>query len=134
MGTFAGISGGNTYFLPSLLLGKPGYLSGGPSELLPDTTIDGQDCSVVKVDDKRTGVWTFTINKETLAILRAQQVQTITKEQSKATREEVLKVMKDKNATLPPLPEHDYTIETDTTYRNVEFGPSLTVEDFVFRE
>jgi hypothetical protein len=134
MGTFAGISGGNTYFLPSLLLGKPGYLTEGSYELLPDAEHDGKPCSVVKIDDKRTGTWTLTIDKETLAILRAQQVQTITTEQSKATREEVLKVMKDKNVPLPPLPEHDYTIETDTTYRNVEFDPSLTPEDFVFHD
>jgi len=134
MGAYAGISGGNTFLIPSLLMGKLGYINETSSEMLPDTQIDGQDCSVIEINDKKTGKWTFTVNKATLAILRIQQVQTITAEQSKAMMDDAKQRMKDKNIPFPETPARDYTIETITTFKKVAFDQEMTAADFVFTE
>jgi len=134
MGTYAGISGGNTYLIPSMLLGERGFISETCSETLPDAQIDGVDCSVIQINDKKTGKWTYTVNKATLAILRIQQVHTITAEQSKAMMDDANQRMKDKNIPFPETPARDYTIETITTFKKVAFDQDMTAADFVFTD
>ncbi len=134
MGAYAGISGGTTYLIPSMLLGKTGYFTEAAAEILPDVKINGEDCSVLEFTDKRTGKWTVTINKDTLAIVECRQIKTITAEQSKAMMEEAKARMKDKHIPFPMAPAQDYTIETVTTFKNASFDQEMAAADFVFNE
>lgn len=95
-----------------------------------------RECAVIEFNDSRTGKWTLTVNKNTLAILESKQVHTITAEQSKTMMEETRIRMKEKNIPYPEpkMPEHDYTIETVTTFKNAAFDQEMAATDFVFKE
>jgi len=134
MGTYAGISGGVTYMIPSILIGKNSYLSDFTSQLGSDVMFDDRDCYTLELKDKKTGDWIILIDKETLAILRTKQVQVVKAEESRKQMEGAMQALRDKNIPLPNLPKEDYTIETTIDYSSVTFDKAMQANEFEYKE
>ena len=73
IGVEAGVSGGISFLVPSLLLGEPGYLAYWSMRRGPDSVVDGQECFSVALETKGFGIYTLDISKKASAILRATQ-------------------------------------------------------------
>lgn len=74
IGADAGISGGISYLIPSLLIGEDGYLSHWTITREADTLVDGRACYSLSLETKGFGIYTLDIAKDDSAILRAAQV------------------------------------------------------------
>ncbi len=71
IGTEAGVSRGITYLIPSLLLGKTGYLDHWKIERLADERIAGDDCFVIALETKGFGNYLLNVRKRDNAIIRS---------------------------------------------------------------
>jgi beta-lactamase regulating signal transducer with metallopeptidase domain/outer membrane lipoprotein-sorting protein len=67
----AGVSGTISYLLPSLLMGKSGYLDHWTLKRRVDEEVAGDDCYVIEVETKGFGYYIFDVRKNDNAILRA---------------------------------------------------------------
>ncbi len=130
--SYAGISGGVTYGIPFLLLGKKGYFSNSTCRLGSDTRINGHPCRTLHVTDQLTGTWVLFIDKADTAILRSRQVHEITAGEIKKIRAETRRTWKVKNIPFPDFPADDLIIETTTDYSSVSFDQKMNPSDFVF--
>ncbi|MES2309080.1 MAG: hypothetical protein V4507_09495 [Verrucomicrobiota bacterium] len=75
IGTDAGISGGISYFIPMLLLGKNGYLEHWAIVRKKDKVEAGKECYVIEVESKGYGIFTLDVSKNDFSILSSNQVE-----------------------------------------------------------
>ena len=129
MGTMAGVSGENSYLIPSLLVGKAGYFDNVTAMALPDAKLNGHDCKVLELANKKTGSFTLYIDKSTSGIIRIHQVQTVDVKEMRAT---IAKAMKNSTMPTPALPKNDFTIENTFDYSSISFNQVMKPEEFVF--
>ena len=62
------------YFLPSLLLGRSGYLDHWGLKRKSDESIGGQECYLIEVETKGYGFYDIDIRKSDSAIIRASNI------------------------------------------------------------
>lgn len=134
IGAYAGISGGATYFIPSFLISKKGYFNDYATKLLADSKVADLDCATLEVKDKKSGTWTLAVDKTTFAIVRSNQVQVVSAEQSRKNMEEARKALKNKDVPLPEAPTEDYSIETTVDYTPVIWDQKIEPSEFIFKQ
>jgi len=129
MGVMAGVSGENSFLLPSLLLGKPGYVHNSTAAALPDATVNGHDCNVLELADQKAGTFTFYIDKTTSGIVRIHQVKIVNVEEM---RKDMEKALKNSTMPTPTLPKENFTIENTFDYNSISFDQAMKPGEFVF--
>jgi len=133
MGTYAGISGGTTYFIPSLLLNKKGYLYDYTCKILPDQKVNDHDCFSLEVTVKDSGQWTLAVDKTSDAIIRSTEIRTITAKQTNKSIEDYNNTELGKQHPAPPVKTKDQTFETVIDYLSPVFDKDMTPDEFVFK-
>ncbi len=73
IGVEAGVSGGISYLIPSLLLGESGYLDPWTITRGADSRVACADCYSVILETKGFGIYTFDVAKADFSIMRAIQ-------------------------------------------------------------
>lgn len=132
--SYAAISDGATYFIPSLLLGGTSYFTSMECRRGEKTTVNGLDCVPLVFARQQTGDWTLLIEAKTLAIRRAIRVQLIDAADSRKEIEEARQILQARNLPVPQFPTEDYTIETVIDFPIVTFNEAMKPEDFVFKK
>lgn len=125
----AGVSGTTSYLLPSLLMGKSGYLDHWSLERRPDEIVAGDDCYVIELETKGFGYYTFAVRKSDNAILRAVDVSKADVVDAQRTR-----AHKENPAWFndPGGPMKTMVSDTAITeFKNIVFDQPIKDEDFL---
>lgn len=132
IGTYAGISGGTTRFIPALLLGQKGRFYASTAKILEGTNINNHVCHTLEVL-KNSQKWTLFIDKSNYAIVRSIEFQKVDGAELQKSVAEALKEEKDKEG-IPATSVKDFTLETTTDFSAISFDTEMKTEDFVFKE
>lgn len=137
LGTSAGISHGISYAVPSLLRGKPGYLTFTSLKRPENAVVDGTNCLILAGTTPFQGEVEIAIDPGTDTIRRIKTTKVIKhndiQAQIEKARKEAAKTNPDLASKLQDVPAMpDFTSVEVTTYKNPAFGKELKAGDFVY--
>lgn len=128
IGVDAGVSGGISYLIPSLLIGEEGYLFSWTVTRGADSIVDGRGCYSISLETKGFGIYTLDVAKDDYAILRAIQVSDASVVD--AQRERAHKENPAWFDDPPGTPKASISSRTTTDFTDVIFDAPLKEADF----